>query len=112
MQEIKKIKDSGKQTTAYTKVERINVGDLDGHMVSLLVSEGVNTGGGALMDGAQVYSTTSSDLTFYSLTRLTTLKTDSLIVCTFINYPYLRRIIMPALGNQLRGLILLCYVTN
>ena len=87
MQEIKKIKDSGKQTNAYTKVERINVGDVDGHMVSLLVSEGVmSTSGDALMDGAQVASITSSDLInyngpFHGYSKLT--KKGNSAVCKF-----------------------------
>ena len=64
MQTLTKFKISGKTTNAYNKMERINVGDVDGHMISLLVSEGVNlsTGNTGFMDGAQVVAITTSDM--------------------------------------------------
>jgi hypothetical protein len=48
-------------------MERINVGDVDGHLVSLLISEGVNasTGDSGFMDGALVVNTITSDIVNY-----------------------------------------------
>jgi hypothetical protein len=64
MQTLTKFKISGKTTNAYNKMERINADDVDGHMVSLLVAEGVNvsTGNTAFMDGAQVVTIATSDM--------------------------------------------------
>jgi hypothetical protein len=68
MQTVTKFKISGKQTCAYNKMERISVGDLDGHLVSVLVSEGVNerTGDSQFMDGAMVVNTITSDIVNYN----------------------------------------------
>lgn len=61
---IKKFKVAGKQTIAYTRQDRANVGDIEGHMVSLIESEGVNlsTGETEYMNGAQVFNVVTSDL--------------------------------------------------
>jgi hypothetical protein len=55
---------AGKETMAYNKVDRVNVGDNEGHMVSLLVGEGINvsTGNDAFGDGAQVSVIVTSDM--------------------------------------------------
>jgi len=64
MEELKKFKVAGKQTIAYTKQERINVGDIEGHMLSIIEAEGVNvsTGETDYMNGAQVINIVTSDL--------------------------------------------------
>lgn len=64
MQTLKKLKVSGKQTLAYTRQERSNVGDVEGHMLSLIEAEGVNisTGDTEYMNGAQVINFVTSDL--------------------------------------------------
>ena len=53
-----KIKIAGKQTGATTTLDSIIVGDVDGHVISLSRSEGVNvsTGKHTFMDGAQFVS--------------------------------------------------------
>jgi hypothetical protein len=68
MQTLKKIKVSGKQTCAYNKLERIDVGDIDGHMVSFMVSEGVNvsTGNVQFFNGAQIVSVITSDIVYFN----------------------------------------------
>jgi len=64
MQTLTKIKVSGKQTLSYTRQERANVGDVEGHMLSLIEAEGVNvsTGKTKYMDGGQVINFVTSDL--------------------------------------------------
>jgi hypothetical protein len=64
MEGIKKFKVAGKQTIAYTRQERINVGDIEGHMLSIIEAEGVNvsTGETDYMNGAQVINIVTSDL--------------------------------------------------
>jgi len=59
---------AGKQTLAFTKQERTLIDNVQGHMLSLVVSEGinVNTGKTVFMDGASVLSFTTSDLVNYS----------------------------------------------
>lgn len=59
-----KYKVAGKQTNAYTKMERIDVGDISGHQLSLVVAEGVNmsTGATEFLNGAQLVSMNISDL--------------------------------------------------
>jgi hypothetical protein len=68
MQEIKKLQIAGKQTNAYNKMERLPVGDVDGHLFCLLVSEGVNvsTGKDEFMNGAQVVNYVTSDIVNYN----------------------------------------------
>jgi len=68
MQPIEKFKVSGKQTCAYNKLERIEVGDIDGHMVSYMVSEGVNvsTGNVIFFNGAQLVSIITSDIVYFN----------------------------------------------
>jgi hypothetical protein len=41
MQQQNKIRISGRQTCACTRLERTDVGDVEGHMVSYILSEGV-----------------------------------------------------------------------
>ena len=55
---------AGKETMAYNKVDRVSVGDMEGHMVSLLVGEGINvsTGNDTFGDGAQISVIVTSDL--------------------------------------------------
>jgi hypothetical protein len=64
MQTLTKFKVSGKQTLAYTKQERINVGDIEGHMLSLIEAKGVNVSTGKVdyMNGGQVVNLVTSDL--------------------------------------------------
>lgn len=64
MEGIKKFKVAGKQTLAYTRQERANVGDVESHMVSMIESEGINisTGETEYMNGAQVINVVTSDL--------------------------------------------------
>ena len=64
MQETKKYKVAGKQTQAYTRQERKDVGDVEGHMLSLIEAEGINisTGETEFMNGAQVINIVTSDL--------------------------------------------------
>jgi hypothetical protein len=59
----KMTKISGKMTLAATMQERADIGDPEGHVVSLSVFEGsnVNTGTNKFMDGAYVANTASSD---------------------------------------------------
>jgi len=59
-----KTKVSGKMTVAYTKQERIDVGDVEGHLISLSESEGINvsTGKPEFMNGAQVVNLSFADL--------------------------------------------------
>jgi hypothetical protein len=59
---------AGKQTLAFTKQERIMIDDIQGHMISLTVSEGinVNTAETAFLDGSSVQSFITSDLVNYS----------------------------------------------
>jgi hypothetical protein len=68
MQTSKKFKVSGKQTCAHSKVERIDVGDIDGHMVSFMVSEGVNVSTGDInfFNGAQIVSVITSDIVYFN----------------------------------------------
>ena len=68
MQTLKKFKVSGKQTCAHNKLERIDVGDIDGHMVSYMVSEGVNvsTGNVKFFNGAQLVSIITSDIVYFN----------------------------------------------
>jgi hypothetical protein len=55
---------AGKQTLAFTKQERIMIGDNDGHLLSLAEAIGVNQSTGPIefMDGAQAINIVSSDL--------------------------------------------------
>lgn len=78
MEVPKKIKIAGKQTIAYSRQERINVGDIEGHMLSMVEAEGVNvsTGETDFMNGAQLTNFVASDLVNfngpihgYSITR-------------------------------------------
>ena len=64
MGKLNKFKVAGKQTIAYTRQERINVGDIEGHILSIIEAEGVNvsTGETDYMNGAQVINIVSSDL--------------------------------------------------
>jgi hypothetical protein len=64
MEGHKKFKVAGKQTNAYTRQERINVGDIEGHILSIIEAEGVNvsTGETDYMNGAQVINIVTSDL--------------------------------------------------
>jgi len=64
MEGLNKFKVAGKQTIAYTREERINVGDIDGHILSIIEAEGVNvsTGDTEYMNGAQVINIVTSDL--------------------------------------------------
>ncbi|TVQ10083.1 MAG: hypothetical protein EA361_14510 [Bacteroidetes bacterium] len=59
---------AGKQTIAFTKQDRSIVGDVEGHVLSLAQSEGVNPSTGAtdFMHGAQVINFITSDLINYS----------------------------------------------
>jgi hypothetical protein len=68
MQTLTKFKVSGKQTLSYTRQERFNVGDVEGHMLSLIEAEGVNvsTGKTDYMNGAQVINFVTSDLINFS----------------------------------------------
>jgi hypothetical protein len=68
MQTPKKVKVSGKQTCAYNKLERIDVGDIEGHMFSFMVSEGVNvsTGNVKFFNGAQIVSIITSDIVYFN----------------------------------------------
>lgn len=58
-----KIKVAGKQTFANTKLDTINIGDTEGHMITLSEFEGFNvsTGEEKFMDGALVVGMTFSD---------------------------------------------------
>jgi hypothetical protein len=64
MQTLTKFKVSGKETLAYTRQERINVGDIEGHIISLVEAKGVNVSTGNLeyMNGGQVVNLVTSDL--------------------------------------------------
>ena len=55
---------SGKITLAYTHQDSIVVGDIEGHVMSLVTSEGKNSSSGenAFMDGAQIVNLSFSDL--------------------------------------------------
>lgn len=68
MEGLKKFKVAGKQTLAYTRQERINVGDIEGHILSLIEAEGVNvsTGETDYMNGGQVINVVTSDLVNFS----------------------------------------------
>lgn len=68
MQAQNKIKISGRQTCACTRLERADVGDIEGHMVSYIVSEGVNvsTGDAAFFNGAQLISVITSDIVYFN----------------------------------------------
>jgi hypothetical protein len=68
MQTLKKFKVSGKQTCAYNKLERTDVGDIDGHIVSFMVAEGVNvsTGDAKFFNGAQIVSIINSDIVYFN----------------------------------------------
>ena len=59
-----KIKIAGKMTCAVTEQKMINVGDTEGHTVSLTEYEGTNvsTGEHDFMDGAQVFNMAFNDL--------------------------------------------------
>jgi len=59
---------AGKQTLAFTKQERSMIGDVDGHMLSLVEAEGVNinTGSTEFLHGAQVINFITSDLVNFS----------------------------------------------
>ncbi len=67
MQANRKFKVSGKQTCAYNKLERSAVGDIDGHMVSFMVSEGVNvsTGKKSFFNGSPLVSVITSDIVYF-----------------------------------------------
>jgi hypothetical protein len=64
MEGPKKFKVAGKQTNAYTRQERLTVGDIEGHLLSIIEAEGVNvsTGETDYMNGAQVINIVTSDL--------------------------------------------------
>jgi len=64
MPTLTKFKVSGKQTLSYTRQERSNIGDIEGHMLSLIEAEGVNisTGKTDYMNRAQVINYVTSDL--------------------------------------------------
>jgi len=64
MEGVNKFKVAGKQTIAYTRQERVNVGDIEGHILSIIEAEGVNvsTGENDYMNGAQVINIVTSDL--------------------------------------------------
>jgi hypothetical protein len=64
MQKLTKLKVSGRQTLSYTRQERSNVGDIEGHILSLIEAEGVNesTGVTDYMNGAYVINFVTSDL--------------------------------------------------
>ncbi len=68
MQTNGKIKVSGKQTCAYNKLERTYVDDIEGHMVSYMVAEGVNvsTGEVPFFNGAQLVSIITSDIVYFN----------------------------------------------
>ena len=73
-----KYKIAGKQINVFTKTERIDVGDIVGHQLSLVVSEGVNesTGPTEFGNGAQLVNVSISDLVnfngiFKGYTKLT-----------------------------------------
>jgi len=55
---------AGKITATYTKQETIDVGDIEGHIISLAKSEGVNvsTGEHEFMDSSQVVNISFGDL--------------------------------------------------
>lgn len=59
---------SGKEFMAYSKLERVPVGDVDGHLINLLVGEGINfnTGKEPFMDHAQVSVYTTSDVIHFN----------------------------------------------
>jgi len=59
-----KTKVAGKMTAAYTKQEIIDVGDTEGHIISLSESEGTNVGTGKpeFMENAQVINLSTVDL--------------------------------------------------
>jgi hypothetical protein len=59
---------AGKQTLAFTKQERSMVGDVEGHMLSLVEVEGVNLSTGTIefFNGAQVINLITSDLVNFS----------------------------------------------
>lgn len=59
-----KTKAAGKMTVAYTNQETIEVGDAEGHIISLGESEGINvsTGMPEFMNGAQVVNLSFGDL--------------------------------------------------
>ncbi len=59
-----KTKIAGKMTVAYTRQETIDIGDIEGHIISLGESEGTNvsTGKHKFMDGAQVVNMSFGDL--------------------------------------------------
>jgi hypothetical protein len=101
-----KIKIAGKMTGATTTLDSIIVGDVDGHLISLYTSEGVNvsTGKHKFMDGAQYVNagygdyvmgsgpgegygqmSTNGDVVFlkYQLELVTTLSPDGKPVVTF-----------------------------
>jgi hypothetical protein len=64
MQTFAKFKVAGKQTLSYTRQERSNVGDIEGHILSLIEAEGVNESTGKIdfMNGAHVINFVTSDL--------------------------------------------------
>jgi len=64
MPTLTKFKVSGKQTLSYTRQERFNIDDVEGHMLSLIEAEGVNisTGKTDYMNKAQVINFVTSDL--------------------------------------------------
>jgi hypothetical protein len=68
MQTLKKFKVSGTHTCAYTKLERNTIGDIDGHMVSFMVAEGVNVSTGKIrfFNGAQLISVITSDIVYFN----------------------------------------------
>lgn len=59
---------AGKQTLAFIRQERTVIDDVQGHMISLTVSEGITESSGetSFMDGASVQSFITSDLINYS----------------------------------------------
>ena len=59
-----KTKIAGKITVTYTKQEKIDVGDTEGHIFPMAESEGTNvsTGKNEFMDGAQVANMSFGDL--------------------------------------------------
>ena len=58
-----KTKAAGKMTAAYTDQEMIEVGDVEGHVITLVESEGINvsTGKPAFMDGSQLINLSFGD---------------------------------------------------
>lgn len=60
----KKISVSGEMKFTFIKVERFNIGDVEGHVISMNESEGINTntGSNVFMDGAKVFHHSFADM--------------------------------------------------